>query len=344
MMRDLDRFGQSSIHHAKVDQIMQTVLCISLNPAIDVSCDANEVKPTVKIRTFNQIHHPGGCGVNVARVIATFGGRPDLVYLAGGATGALLSDSLDTLPFMQHRVPAAAATRISYTVHDIEKGLEYRFVPESAAVASGELDAVLDIVDRLSFDYMVASGSLPKGVPDDIYAKLASVAASKGARVILDSSGIALKMALEEGGIYLAKPNLAELEQLVGRPLDRNSARAEAIKLVRAGKAENVVVSMGEEGALLANAKAVTDVSAPQLAVRSSVGAGDSFVGAITFALASGIEVAEAFHFAVAAGSAAVMTPGTALCRREDVLQLYRQSAEERHASANNRLLSMISA
>jgi len=321
---------------------MQTILCISLNPAIDVSSDANEIKPTVKIRTFNQIHHPGGCGVNVARVMATLGGRPDLVYLAGGATGALLSDSLDSLPIIQHRVAASAATRISYTVHDVGQGLEYRFVPESAIVTLDELDAVLEIVERLPFDYMVASGSLPKGVPDDIYAKLASAAARKGARIILDSSGTALKKALEAGGIYLAKPNLAELEQLVGRRLDRDSAREEAVKLVRAGKAENIVVSMGDAGALLANEKVVIDVPALQLTVRSSVGAGDSFVGAITFALASGIEVAEAFHFAVAAGSAAVMTPGTELCHREDVLQLYRQSVEERNAIAGNRLISII--
>ena len=116
----------------------------------------------------------------------------------------------------------------------------------------------------------------------------------------------------------------------------------EAVKLVRAGKVENIVVSMGDAGALLANEKAVIDVPAPQLTVRSTVGAGDSFVGAITFALGSGIEVAEAFHFAVAAGSAAVMTPGTEFCHREDVLQLYRQGAEERNAIADNRLISIM--
>lgn len=321
---------------------MQTVLCISLNPAIDVSCDAEQVKPTVKLRTFNQIHHPGGCGVNVARVIATLGGRPELVYLAGGATGALLSDSLDRLPITQHRVAASAATRLSYTVHERAEGLEYRFVPESAAVTLDELETVVDLVEQLPFDYMVASGSLPRDAPDDIYARFARVAAGKGARTILDSSGPALKAALDAGGIYLAKPNLAELEQLVGHPLDRGSAGEEALELVRAGKVENIVVSMGEEGALLANAESLIDVSAPPTTVRSTVGAGDSFVGAITFALASGTEIDEAFHFAVAAGSAAVMTPGTELCRREDILQLYRQSVEERNAVAGNRLLSII--
>lgn len=321
---------------------MQTVLCLSINPAIDVSCDAEQVKPTVKTRTFNQVHHPGGCGVNVARVIATLGGRPELVYLAGGATGALLSDSLDRLPIAQHRVEASAATRISYTVHELAKGLEYRFVPESTAVTMDELDNILDIVKRLPFDYLVASGSLPKGAPYDMYARLARIAAGKGARTILDSSGAALKKALDAGGIYLAKPNLTELEHLVGHPLDRHNAGEEAKQLVRAGKAENIVVSLGEAGALLANAKKVLDVAAPNPTVRSTVGAGDSFVGAITFALASGIEMTEAFHFAVAAGSAAVMTPGTELCRREDVLQLYRQGVAKRKAAAGDRLISII--
>lgn len=321
---------------------MQTVLCLSINPAIDVSCEAEQIKPTVKIRTFNQIHHPGGCGVNVARVIATLGGRPELAYLAGGATGALLSDSLDRLPIAQHRVEGPAATRISYTVHERAQGLEYRFVPESAAVTTDELEKVLAIVKRLPFDYLVASGSLPKGAPDDIYARLAPIAAGKGARTILDSSGTALKEALDAGGIYLAKPNLTELEQLVGHPLDRHKAGEEAMQIVRTGKAENIIVSMGEAGALLANAKKVLDVTAPHPAVRSTVGAGDSFVGAITFALASGIGMTEAFHFAVAAGSAAVMTPGTELCHRQDVLELYRRSVTKRTAAEGERLLAII--
>tara|TARA_R110000850_G_scaffold7676_25_gene28046 strand:- start:10 stop:981 length:972 start_codon:yes stop_codon:yes gene_type:complete len=321
---------------------MQKILCISLNPAIDVSCDAEQVKPTVKIRTFNQVDHPGGCGVNVARVIATLGGRPELAYLAGGATGALLSDSLDRLPIAQHRVAASAATRISYTVHERAQGLEYRFVPESAAVTSDALETVIGIVERLPFDYMVASGSLPKGAPDDIYARLARVGAEKGARIILDSSGDALREALDGGGIYLAKPNLTELEQLVGHPLDRRGAREEALRLVRSGKADNIVVSMGEAGALLASAQSVIDIAAPRPVVRSTVGAGDSFVGAMTFALASGIAVAEAFHFAVAAGSAAVMTPGTELCHRGDVLALYRQSVEDRGSAAGDRRISII--
>ena len=321
---------------------MQTILSLSLNPAIDVSCDAEQVKPTVKIRTFHQIHHPGGCGVNVARVIATLGGRPELVYLAGGATGALLSDSLDRLPITQHRVGASAATRISYTVHELTRRQEYRFVPESAAVTMDEIETVLDIVRRLSFDYLVASGSLPKGAPDDIYARLARIAANKGARIILDSSGAALKAALDADGIYLAKPNLTELEQLVGRPLDRAAAGREALRLVQAGKVEHIVVSMGDAGALLANAQTLLDVAAPRPIVRSTVGAGDSFVGAITFALASGTEIGEAFHFAVAAGSAAVMTPGTELCHREDVLKLYRESVAEREAPTGDRLISLL--
>jgi len=327
-----------------MDEIMQTVLCISLNPAIDVSCDVQHVEPTIKLRTVNQIHHPGGCGVNVARAIATLGGRAELVYLAGGATGALLSDSLDKLPIAQHRVAASGPTRISYTVHELARALEYRFVPESAAVNSDELETVIGMVERLPFDYLVASGSLPKDVPGDIYARLARVANDKVARTILDSSGPALKVALDAGGIYLAKPNLAELEQLVGHPLDRQGAIEEALQFVRARKVENMVVSLGEAGAVLANAQTVMDVRAPRPTVRSTVGAGDSFVGAIAFALASGTEVPEAFHFAVAAGSAAVMTPGTELCHREDVARLYRQSVEQRSAEAGYRLLSRIAA
>lgn len=320
---------------------MQSILCISLNPAIDISCDAESVKPTVKTRTFNQIHHPGGCAVNVARVIASFGGQPELVYLAGGATGAFLSDCLDILPIKQHHIAAAGPTRISYTVHDQESGLEYRFVPKGAAVQEDEIADLLDRIERLDAGYIVASGSLPPNVPDDIYVRIADIAARKNARVILDSSGAALKTALDAGGIYLTKPNLVELEQLLGKKLDRHSAGAEARALVEAGKAENIVISMGEAGAVLVNAEGMIDIAAPKITARSTVGAGDSFVGAISFALASDVDVAEAFHLAVAAGSAAVMTPGTELCHRGDVLKLYRQGAERRNMEGDAQFLAL---
>ena len=318
------------------------ILSVSLNPAVDISCTAEAVEPTIKVRTSNQVEDPGGCGVNVARVIATLGGRPELLYLAGGATGALLREILGSLPVKQHRVVSSASTRISYTVRDLKQGLEYRFIPEGPAINRNEFQQVLDIVEQMDFDYIVTTGSLPKHAPQDAYAQIAQIAARKGARVILDSSGRALSETLEQASVFLIKPSLEEMEQLIGKPLDPEQAGEEALKIVRRGSAENIVVSMGAQGALLAMTSGVSFGSAPSVTPGSAVGAGDSFVAAMTFALANDIEIEEAFHLGIAAGSAAVMTTGTQLCRREDVVRLYKQEGTSRDQKAINKLITIL--
>ena len=318
------------------------ILSVSLNPAVDISCTAEAVEPTIKVRTSNQVEDPGGCGVNVARVIATLGGRPELLYLAGGATGALLREILGSLPVKQHRVVSSASTRISDTVRDLKQGLEYRFIPEGPAIKRNEFQQVLDIVEQMDFDYIVTTGSLPKHAPQDAYAQIAQIAARKGARVILDSSGRALSETLEQASVFLIKPSLEEMEQLIGKPLDPEQAGEEALKIVRRGSAENIVVSMGAQGALLAMTSGVSFGSAPSVTPGSAVGAGDSFVAAMTFALANDIEIEEAFHLGIAAGSAAVMTTGTQLCRREDVVRLYKQEGTSRDQKAINKLITIL--
>ena len=318
------------------------ILSVSLNPAVDISCTAEAVEPTIKVRTSNQVEDPGGCGVNVARVIATLGGRPELLYLAGGATGALLREILGSLPVKQHRVVSSASTRISYTVRDLKQGLEYRFIPEGPAIKRNEFQQVLDIVEQMDFDYIVTTGSLPKHAPQDAYAQIAQIAARKGARVILDSSGRALSETLEQASVFLIKPSLEEMEQLIGKPLDPEQAGEEVLKIVRRGSAENIVVSMGAQGALLAMTSGVSFGSAPSVTPGSAVGAGDSFVAAMTFALANDIEIEEAFHLGIAAGSAAVMTTGTQLCRREDVVRLYKQEGTSRDQKAINKLITIL--
>lgn len=321
---------------------MDKILSVSLNPAVDISCTAEAVKPTIKVRTSNQVEDPGGCGVNVARVIATLGGKPELLYLAGGATGALLREILSSLPIEQHHVALSASTRISYTVRDLKQGLEYRFIPEGPAINRDEFQQVLDIIEQLDFDYIVATGSLPENAPQDAYAQIAQIGARKDARVILDSSGRALSETLEQASVFLVKPSLEEMEQLTGKSLDPNRAGEEALKIIRRGSAENIVVSMGAQGALLATTSGVSFASAPNVTPGSAVGAGDSFVAAMTFAVANDIAIEEAFHLGIAAGSAAVMTTGTQLCRREDVIRLYKQEGASRDQTEVNKLITLL--
>lgn len=303
---------------------MARVLCLTLNPAIDISSEAERVQPTLKVRTRNQLLHPGGGGTNVARVIASFGGTPELVYLSGGATGQLYETLLDERDIVRrHACGMKGPVRMAYMVHEADTGFEYRFVPEGPEVGQAEIATVLQLVSDCECDFMVASGSLPRGAPEDIYAEVAAIASRKGIPLALDASGDALRIALDRGSVFLAKPSLRELEQLTGKKLDEKEATSAAASIVERGAAENVVVSMGREGAIFVNAKNHIRIPAIRVKTASAVGSGDSFLGAMVWWHLKGRPIEEAFRFGVAAGAAAAMTPGTELCRVEDVFGLF---------------------
>jgi 6-phosphofructokinase 2 len=181
--------------------------------------------------------------------------------------------------------------------------------------------------------YMVASGSLPLGVPDDFYRHVAALAKSLGKRLVLDTSGAALKYA---GAVYMLKPSLRELQDLVGREIGTESDQEQAAREVIAqGRSEIVVVSLGDEGALLATADGTRRFPAVPVEARGSIGAGDSMLAGIVLALTRGLPLHEAVRFGMAAGTAALAGFGTELCRRTDVESLYAQMSSEKSAPAS---------
>ena len=307
---------------------MKPIVTLTLNPAIDGAAQADVVRPTHKIRTTGDRYDPGGGGINVARVITELGGSALAVYLAGGATGIVFDELMVARGLAFRRVPIAGHTRISLAVLERSTGLEYRFVPEGPEVTPGEWLACLDVLDGLDFDWLVISGSRPPGLPDDCFVTLAARATARGARVVLDSSGPALAATLAAGGITLVKPSRGEMRSLTGLALDTVDEVAEAARaLVEAGQAEIVAVTMGHEGAILASREATLLRRPPPVPVVSATGAGDSFVGAMTLALAERRPVVQAFLLGMAAGSATVMSAGTDLCRRADVERLHAELA-----------------
>lgn len=302
---------------------MRPITTLSLNPSIDGAAQTDVVRPIRKLRTTEERYDPGGGGINVARVIKELGGQAFAIYLAGGATGGVLDELLDRAGITRRRLPIQDHTRISHAVYERSSGLEYRFVPEGPLVQEVEWRACLEALEDLDCDYLVASGSLPRRVPAEFYAAVAGLARRKGTKLVLDTSGAALRAALK-CGVHLVKPNLGELEELLGRKLpDPTQQEAAAQELVRSGMAEFVAVTLGRDGALLATDRGTLRLAAPDVPTKSAVGAGDSFVAAMTIALAQGRAPAEAFAYGVAAGTAAVLTAGTGLCRREDVERLY---------------------
>jgi 6-phosphofructokinase 2 len=303
------------------------ILCIALNPTIDVSADVARVKPTHKMRSHNQRQEAGGGGVNVARVIAELGGNPELLIISGGAAGTLLEESLRQMPLSLQVVRTTEQTRIAFIAHEEETNLEYRFVPEGPLVSTADIDRAMAVVEAFAGDYVIASGSLPRGAPDDTYARMAEAAARNGAKFVLDTSAEPLKQALAHGGIFLVKPSIGELETAVGRTLTHETVGDAAMALVESGRVRHVAVTLGADGALLASADGLVRLPAADVPVRSAVGAGDAFVGALIWSLSQGKPVADAFRFGVAAGAAAVMTSGAELCRKQDVHAIYAQLA-----------------
>ena len=197
-------------------------------------------------------------------------------------------------------------------------------MPEGPNVSQAEWRDCLDVLEGLDFEYLVASGSRPRGLDDECYATISRIAERKGARFLLDTSGPALAAALDAGGVYLIKPSMGELSALADRPLhDMNAIRTTCLGLVGQGGLEHVAVTMGHEGAMLQSRDRHVHLHPPMVQVRSAVGAGDSFLGAMAFGLATGRAPEDAFAIGVAAGTAAVLTPGTELCRAEDVWRLH---------------------
>jgi 6-phosphofructokinase 2 len=304
--------------------VVPRIVTLTLNPAVDLASTAPAVRPTHKIRTTDEHVDPGGGGINVARVVHALGGETLAVLAAGGATGHFLLELLEEAGVPHQAVRIAGRTRVSFAVREALTGREYRFVPEGPRLTEAEWRATLATLAEAGGGFVVASGSLPPGVPVDAYAEVARAAAARGQRFMLDTSGLALRAALG-AGIDLLKPSLHELESLVGRSLPEPAAQeAEALALVRDGAARMVAVSLGAEGALLATDAGVLRRPALPGRVQSAVGAGDAFLGAMVLALARGAAPEAALDWGIAAGAAAVAGVGTARLRREDVEAGYR--------------------
>jgi 6-phosphofructokinase 2 len=310
------------------------VVTVTLNPSIDGSCEAETIRPVRKIRTTNERFDPGGGGINVARVVRELGGDAFAVYLAGQVTGDVLDRLVGEAGVPFHRIHIGEPTRVSHVVYERASGKEFRFTPEGPVVEPDALERLLAFLGYLDLDLLVMSGSLPRGLPDDAIGQIAGFAKAHGARLLVDSSGAGLKAAAA-AGVYLLKPSAGELVQLVGRELpERRQQIAAARELVARGAAEVVAVSLGHEGALLVTAELAEHLPAPDVPVRSAVGAGDAFVGAMAAALAAGAAPRDAFARGVAAGTATVLTTGTGLCRRADVERLHAMILEARDRGA----------
>ena len=303
---------------------MGGIATLTVNPALDTSMTVGRVEPDMKNRCSRPARDPGGGGINVARAIMELGGEATAVFPCGGHTGEEITDRLreDGLEF--RCVWMDTSTRENITIVEREGGRQFRFNTPGVELGPGTIgrcrEAVLGRVE--SGGIVVLSGSLPPGVGAGVYGEIIDTARERGMRTVLDTSGEALKAGVRAGP-DLIKPNARELGELVGREIvgleDATEAAAHLVEDVGVG---TVVVSLSTFGASLVTKSERLTARNPDVEAVSSIGAGDSMVAAITLALSRGLGAERMLADAVAAGCAAVMTPGTQLLRRSDYERL----------------------
>lgn len=302
------------------------IITITMNPALDVSTSVPVVRPDHKMRCEPPISEPGGGGINVARVAKRLGAQVRAVTTAGGATGQLLLELLGTEGL--HAIPVAieGETRRSFSVVEGTTDRQFRFVLPGPGVDAGTIVALGEVLRQEippiepegRSPVVVISGSMPPGTPPGtIEAIFDSLA---GTDVIVDTSGPSLVEGLRCGP-FLVKPSVRELSSVVDRALlDEREVQAAAEEVMSESPTGSLLVSMGSGGALLVRSSGDSvRLRAPTVRVRSAVGAGDSLVGGLAVGLARGLDVVDASALGVAAGTAAVLTEGSGLCRKADV-------------------------
>jgi 6-phosphofructokinase 2 len=319
---------------------MKRIVTITMNPALDSSTSVQQVVAEDKLRCRAPSHEPGGGGINVSRAISHLGGESTTVFLAGGPNGELLTSLLQDEGIACSPIRVAANTRNNLVVNERTSDRQYRFAMPGGTVERAEWEGVLSELEDLSPtpDFVVASGSLPPGVPDDFYRRVVKLGSRLGCRVVVDTSGTPLERAAAKG-LYLVKPNLREFRQMTGRELHDDVEIERSVRnAVKRGIAEVVLLSLGAGGAILGTAEGVVRFRTPTVEIRSKIGAGDSMTAGAVLSLSRGADVQDAAMYAVAAGAAAVMTPGTELCRKEDTDRLYATLKQEQgNAKAPNR-------
>ncbi len=310
---------------------MEKVVTFTLNPAIDKSSSVEHVIPESKLYCEEPLYEPGGGGINVSRAIKKLGGKSLLMYISGGLSGKRLANLLQQEDLNTQPIHIEKPVRENLIIMENSTNLQYRFGMPGPEIKEPEIKNIFEAIKNINPfpDYFVISGSIPRGVSSDIYAEMAKIAKERGAKVIVDVSGEPLKKVMKEG-VFLIKPNMGEFQELVGRELkEEEEIKKEAYKLVKENCCQNVVISLGAGGALMVNQATARFMRPPTVPIKSKVGAGDSMVAGIVLSLARDKDFQEAVLYGLAAGSSAVMTPGTELCRKEDTDKLYEKMYQE---------------
>lgn len=302
----------------------QRVLTITMNPAVDVNTEAEEVRTNQKVRCKKPDYDPGGGGINVARVLQRLGMDVDALYLAGGLTGSFLEYLLEEEQVSGERIDIVDLTRENTSIIDRKTGDQYRFVLPGPSIREEEWKQAFERIKKIisEYDVIVGSGSLPPGVPVDLYAQIGKLVLDKGKMYVLDTSGDFLSEGVKNGASFI-KPNQEEFESLK-KKTDSASNEELIHKLFEHG-IKNVIHTLGKEGTILINKDGTQQFKPPEIEVNSSIGAGDSFVGGLVAGLIKGMAAPNAVCYGISAAASTLKSAGTDLCDLNDVQAIYAE-------------------
>ena len=299
------------------------IVTLTVNPALDKSTRFKGLVPEQKIRCESPRYDAGGGGINVSKAISRLGGESLCIFTSGGPTGEMLEKLVEKQNIEYKTIVTQNWTRESFVAVDDNTNSQYRFGFTGDSISNIEKEMIFKTIIDLKPKYLVLSGSLNEGLSADFYKIIIDKVKPFDTKIIVDTSGEALQKALETG-VYLVKPNVGELAKLIGvEKLEMEEVEAAARKLIEKRNAEIVVVSLGPQGAVLVTKDQTEFVAAPNVVKKSTVGAGDSMVGAMTWALSQNKSLKEVVQWGVACGSAATMNEGTQLFKAEDAKRLF---------------------
>jgi 6-phosphofructokinase 2 len=298
------------------------VYTITLNPALDRTLWVQEIQPDESNRIEREQRYAGGKGIDISKVMKTLGVSNKALGFVGGFAGEELEGRLLNEGIICDFIRISGETRTNIIVNDMSTGMQTVFSASGPEIKPYELMQMIHKVEKLEKpDIVTISGSLPPGVHSEIYRKIIEIAKNKEAKVILDTDGDALKVGIQ-GLPDIIKPNIHELSRLVDMRLRTVDEIIRAAQSVHKQGVRIVLVSMGAKGILLFSRKERYLASPPKVRVKNTIGAGDSAVAGFVYGLAMGKSLKKALIYAVAAGTATTLRPGTALCQKNDFLNL----------------------
>jgi 1-phosphofructokinase family hexose kinase len=296
------------------------IITVTLNPAIDQTLVLSRFVAGDTLRVKSSRLDPGGKGINVSRVVKELGGETVAMGFAPGGLGRYIVQTLEAQGIECDFIHTAGETRTNITILDESRHMHTILSDPGPRTDPQYLeDLKVRIRKRLRpGDWLVLAGSIPPPLTADIYWEMIHEAAQAQVHTVLDADGAALA-AGAAAHPQILKGNRRELERLLGRHLDDEESTVEAARQVRDSGIEQVYVTRGREGAVAAIDDGFYRGIAPRVRAVSAVGSGDAFLGGVVLTLSGGGSIEDALRLGIAAGTAAVLTPGTELCRRREV-------------------------